>query len=326
MANCHKLFKDFNGEGEGYLEVPKSKIDKLEASDENIRNVIRDDFKKNHPNYIPKFYRQGSKQTGAMIKTKDNTCDLDDGVYFKENPDGVSSTTLQKWVKDAVDGITDATPSHRKKCITIDFKAGYNIDLPVFLFNKDVDTHPKLAVKDDGFTEDDPKEFFEYFNRHASPQMIRIIRYLKAWCDYKKQKMPSGLAITVLALNNFQKNDRDDVALKFTLIEIENTLKSNFQCIMPTTPKDDLFNNYDQTYKDNDKKTRKDNFLDSLSAFIGDVKKAVDNEKNQLKASKLWQNHLGNRFPDGDDKDEEDTSSSALVGIIGSQKPYYGTR
>lgn len=324
MANCDNLFKDFNGEG--YLEVPKSKTDKLEASDKNVREVIRKDFKKNHPNYVPKFYKQGSNPTGAMIKTKDDTCDLDDGVYFKDNQDKVSSTTLQKWVKDAVDDITDSTPSHRKKCITIDFKAGYNIDLPVFIFDKDIDTHPKLAVKDEDFIEDDPKEFFQYFNKKASAQMVRIIRFLKAWCDFKKTKMPPGLALTVLALNNFQKNDRDDIALKFTLIEIENSLKNNFQCIMPTTPKDDLFKGHDKTYKDEEKKTRKDNFIESLSAFIADAKDAVDNEKNQLKASKLWQKHLGSRFPDGEDKDEDEVRSSSLVGIIGNQKPYYGIR
>lgn len=320
MANCNKLFKDFNGDG--FLLVPQSKIDKLEVSDKNVRTQIRDHFQKNHPKYFPKFYKQGSNETGAMIRTKEDTCDLDDGVYFKSNPDNVSSTTLQKWVKEAVDSITDSTPSHRKKCITLDFKAGYNIDLPVLLFDKSVDLHPKLAVKDGDFIDDDPKEFFEHFNKIASAQLIRIIRYLKAWCDYKKAKMPSGLALTILALDNFQKNDRDDVALKFTLIEIENVLKNNFRCIMPTTPKDDLFVGFDKIYKEGDKKTRKDNFLDSLSAIINDAKAAIDDEKNQLKASRLWQKHLGDRFPDGENKDEEEVRATSLVFAIGNQKPF----
>ena len=54
MANCHTLFKDFNGEG--YLKVPQSKIDKLEASSENVREVIKENFEKNHPKYPPKLY------------------------------------------------------------------------------------------------------------------------------------------------------------------------------------------------------------------------------------------------------------------------------
>ena len=262
MANCHKLFILFNGEG--YLEISQVKLDKIEVSSENIRDTIRKHFKIHHPNYFPKFYRQGSMMMGTAIKTKDDTCDMDDGVYFKENPDNVSSTTLQKWVKDAVDGLTDATPAHRKKCITVDYKADYNVDLPVLLFNKDEDAHPKLAVKDSSFQEDDPKEFYEYFNKNTTAQMIRIIRYLKAWCDFKRNKMPSGLAMTILTLNYFQKNERDDVALKFTLIAIENALKINFTCFMPTTPNDDIFRGYDPD--------RKDKFLSHLAAFIVDAK------------------------------------------------------
>lgn len=321
MANCSNLFKDFNGEG--YLKVPKSKIDKLDLSDENVRKVIKEYFEKYHPNYIPKFYLQGSNKMGTMIRTKDDTCDLDDGVYFKTNPDNVTATTLQKWVKEAVDGITDSTPSHRKKCITLDFAAGYNIDLPVLLFDKNKDDHPQLAVKDGDFIADDPKEFFDYFNSKASPQLIRIIRFLKAWCDFKRHKMPSGLAITILALNNFQKNDRDDVSLKFTLIEIEKSLKNNFECLMPTTPKDNLFRDYDVKLQDNHA-SRKENFMNNLSNFITDAKAAVDEEKNQLAASKKWQRHLGDRFPDGEDKDEQSVSVNSLSATIGAAKPYFG--
>jgi len=320
MANCSDLFKKFNGEG--YLKVPQSKIDKLNLSDENVRNVIKTYFEKNHPNYIPKFYLQGSNKMGTMIKTKDDTCDMDDGIYFKSNPDNVTATTLQKWVKEAVEGITESSPAHRKKCITLDFAAGYNIDLPILLFNKDEDEHPQLAVKGSDFITDDPKEFFEYFNINATAQLIRIIRFLKAWCDFKRHKMPSGLAMTILALNNFQKNDRDDVSLKFTLVEIEKSLKSNFRCIMPTTPKDNLFRDYDIKLQDSHA-TREENFMSNLADFIKDAKAAVDEEKNQLAASKKWKKHLGDRFPDGEDKDEESVSATSLSSTIGTVKPYY---
>jgi hypothetical protein len=314
MANCNNLFKEFNGEG--FLKVPQTKIDKIDLSSEHVRKVITDYFAKHHPKYIPKFYRQGSIKMGTVIRTKDDTCDLDDGIYFKDNPDNVTCTTLQQWVKDAVDGITDSTPSHRKKCITIDFKAGYNIDYPVLIFDKNKQVHPNLAVKDSNFQLDDPKEFYEYFNKASSAQLIRIIRFLKAWCDFKRHKMPSGLAMTILALNCFQKNERDDIALKFTLIEIESSLKTHFHCKMPTTPKDDLFEDYFDT--------RKDNFMNNLSEFIKDAKKAIDDEINPFKASKLWKKHLGARFPEGEDKDETKVESNILASIIGNQKPYFG--
>jgi hypothetical protein len=189
------------------------------------------------------------------------------------------------------------------------------------MFDEDVDEHPRLAVKDRDWQEDDPKEFVEFFKgkKDAKGQLVRLVKYLKAWCDYKRDKMPSGLAMTVLAMESYLPSDRDDVALKFLLIEIEKKVKSNFQCMVPTTPKDDVLESYTET--------RKNNFLTHLSDFVADAKKAVDEEKNQLRASRLWQKHLGKlRFPDGKDEEEKAAAAAALGDVIGSSRPYYGAR
>ncbi|MBI9062695.1 MAG: hypothetical protein JEZ14_11975 [Marinilabiliaceae bacterium] len=316
MANCHKLFLEFDQN----LNITKTKKDKLKISKDNLRDRIRSYFKDNHSNYTPQFYIQGSRKMGTTIRTKDDTCDLDDGVYFISNPDNVTGKTLQSWVKNAVDGTTNATPSHKKKCITVDYSAGYNIDLPILIYDKDEDDHPLLAIKGEDFGDDDPKEFVDHFFdtkklSHKGAQLVRIIKYLKAWCDYKRNKMPSGLAMTVLAMDHMMKNERDDIAFKFVLVEIETALKSNFKCVMPTTPKDDLFLDYDDT--------RERNFMNNLADFIKDAKSAID-EKNEAKACKLWRKHLGDKyFPEGEDKDEETTNSSSLAGIIGGAIPYY---
>lgn len=311
MANTHELFQQFNDD----LRITAGKKDKMMKSRENLRKKIKKYFKDNHPNYDPRFYIQGSYKMKTSIRTKDDTCDLDDGVYFKDNPDDVNCTTLQTWVKNAVEGTTDDI-RHRKKCITVNYVADYNIDLPVYLFDEDVDEHPSLAIRNDDWREDDPKEMIEAFNnaKRDRSQLPRIVRYLKAWCDNKGEKMPSGLAMTILSMDNLNTNSRDDVALKFTLIEIENTLKSKFECIVPATPNDDIFASYDSS--------RENNFMDNLSAFITDAKKAVDTEKNQLKASQLWKKHLGNRFPDGKDEEEDQIAASTIIPVIGESKPY----
>lgn len=308
MANLHNLFREFNAE----LCITATKKSKMISSKDHLRNKIKDHFKENHPGYTPKFYIQGSYKLKTSIRTKDDTCDLDDGIYFNSNPDNVTGTTLQKWVKEAVEGTTDATPIHKRKCIRVDYKAGYNIDLPVLVFDEEKDEHPLLAVKSDDFQIDDPKEFVDYFQENKTDQMIRIIKYLKSWCDHKRNEMPCGLAMTVLALDNFQPNQRDDISLKYTLIEIEKSLKQRFKCQMPTTPYDDLFADYSET--------KKKNFLENLSAFIEDVQKAID-ESNQLKASKLWRKHLGDRFPLGNDKEEG--SSSNFTRIAENSRPYF---
>lgn len=314
MANCDELFRTFNTD----LQITDTKNDSLKTSRRKLRKRIRAYFEEHHPDYKPKFFTQGSYPAGTTIRTKDDTCDLDDGVYFESNPDGVSGTTLQKWVKEAVDGTTDASPKHRIKCITVDYKAGYNIDLPVLLFNSKTDAHPCLAINDNDWQEDDPKEFIYEFTKHIDKekQLVRIVKYLKAWCDFKREKMPSGLSMTVLAMNHVQRNSRDDVALKFTLIEIERELKLAFKCTMPTTPKDNLFDGYNQD--------RQENFMNNLAEFIKDAKKAVDEEKNQFQASKLWQGHLGDRFSDGEDIDERSLDASSLSSVIGTAKPYFG--
>ena len=180
------------------------------------------------------------------------------------------------------------------------------------VFDENTDNHPLLAVKNSDFQVDDPKEFVDYFKDNKTDQMVRIIKYLKAWCDHKCAEMPCGLVMTVLSLRYFQENDRDDIALKYLLIEIEKHLKKDFKCIMPTTPKDNLFADYSEV--------KKKNFMDNLSSFIEDAKKAIE-EPNHLKASKLWRKHLGERFPLGEDKSDE--NSKSLIKAIGTSKPYY---
>lgn len=300
MANCSKLFLTFNNE----LNVTSTKKKKLTKSKDGLRTRIRDYFKKNHPDYKPTFYIQGSKKMGTMIRTKDDECDLDDGVYFQREK-GETGTTLQKWVKKAVDGASNTPPKHLEKCIRVTYKGDYHIDLPVY-YQPIKDGTPQVAVKNSDCENSDPKEFTEWFRdtKDEGGQLIRIIRYLKSWCDHKRNKMPSGLAMTVLAEADIEYNDRDDTCLRDILKAIEKTLKKKFICKMPTTPKDDLFEAYDET--------RRNNFFENLSDFISDAEKAIE-ESNELKASRLWKKHLGDRFPDGEDKDEKEESKESML-------------
>ena len=291
MANCNKLFLDFNQN----LNVLSSKKTKLATSKKELRRKIIDYFEENHPAYKPKFFTQGSQKLGTVIRIHDDTCDLDDGVYFLCTPD-VTATTLQGWVYDAVKDHTSETAQRRKKCIRVTYKADYHIDLPVY-YMLDEEEHPHIAVKNEGWEDSDPKEFITWFRkqRDAKGQLVRLVKYLKSWCDWCAHKMPSGLCMTVLAERNFVANDRDDCALRALLKAIRTDLKREWKCAMPTTPQDDLLSKYSAELKRN--------FFEALDDFIDDADEAVDKEKNQLSASKLWRHHLGSRFPDGADED-----------------------
>lgn len=296
MANCHLLFQKFNNN----LNIVKTKKDRLITSKNTLREAIRKHFRENHKEYKPFFRIQGSYTLGSMIRTKEDTCDLDDGVYFFPKPD-VAGNTLQGWVWDAVKDATEEKPQHRKKCIRVIYKNDYHIDLPVY-YKHDSDNdkeNPHLGLNNGDWQQSDPKEFKDWVkkNKDKDGQLVRIVRYLKAWCDNLPKKMPSGLAMTVLAVNNIEYNDRDDISLRNTLKKIKTTLTADWSCIMPTTPKDDLFEIY---------KGDRDYFFESINDFIEDAEKAIEIEKNQRKASNLWKNHLGVYFPDGEDADVDE--------------------
>ncbi|WP_341835016.1 cyclic GMP-AMP synthase DncV-like nucleotidyltransferase [Chitinophaga pollutisoli] len=305
MANCDHLFSKYNDE----IRIGSKKNGRMMDSKNALRKRIRKWFKDNHPEYEPKFFIQGSYKMKTGIRTKDDICDLDDGVYFFRKPD-VTGTTLQGWIWDAVNGYTDTDPEHRKKCIRSIFAGDYEIDHPVYY---KIDGAPyRIAVKDAEFEDSDPKEMVDWFNKKKDKEgrLIAQVMNLKGWCDHKRNKMPSGLAMTILASNAKSKivlNERADITLRDILKEIKKALDNKFECIVPAVPGDDLFASYDQT--------RKNNFMDALSDFISDADKALQ-EDNELTASKLWRKHLGDRFPLGEDKQQNQSQTRVNSAII----------
>jgi hypothetical protein len=128
------------------------------------------------------------------------------------------------------------------------------------------------------------------------------------------KSMPSGLIISILFTENaVYRKDRDDIALKETLICVQSTLQSNFACYRPTTPKgENLLKDY----------IHKEYFMKCLEEFIDSAKSAIQ-ERNFRKATELWRKHLSDRFPLGEDKDDTSNTSAGLIGIIPqTTKPY----
>ena len=293
MANCHNLFTSFNDDE---LTLTPTKESRMRSSREELRKKITKYFAENHPKYKPKFYIQGSYKMRTVIRTEEDTCDLDDGVYFFPKPDE-TATTMQQWVLDAVKDATSTPAEHHSKCIRVIYKGDYHIDLPVYYRDaSQSDDSPFLAVKGEGWTKSDPKKFWEWYQRekNSKPQVVSLIRYHKAWADRKPKslKMPKGVALTVLCTRHRILDDRDDKAMYETLRSIRDRLKQSFICLMPVTPYDDLLAGF--TY------SQQKDFLAELDSFIEDAKSAID-EPNQQKASQLWRKHLGSRFPLGED-------------------------
>lgn len=301
MANCHNLFAEYNKN----ISLNTSKKERLKKSKDALREKILGYFREHHPNYKPEFFIQGSYKNGTIIRTKDDECDLDDGVFFHHEVN-VNGETLQGWILKAVYDHTSTPPQHKKKCIRVIYKGDYHIDLPVFKYVEGEDDHPQLAVRNEKFTDDDPKEFVNWYKGIRTSQLTRIVKYLKAWSDHKSYNLPGGLEMTILAAESYVENERDDIALLDTLQSIQDNLDDRFECVMKTTPHEDLFEDYSSS--------RKDNFLSALDSFISDGEKAVENPK-QTESCKKWAKHLGSRFPCDKAVDEEPQSTKSAVRI-----------
>ena len=300
MANCHNLFQEYHID----ISIGSKKNERMKNSKEGLRKRIKTWFKENHPDYVPYFYIQGSYKMKNGIRTTEDICDLDDGIYFFREPD-VSASTLKEWVRQAVDGYTITPPENRKKCVRSIFADDYEIDHPVY-YKIDGQEY-KIAVKDFGFEDSDSKTVVDWFvsKKDKGGRLIRSIKYLKGWADKQNFKMPSGLALTIFATNAKEKivlNERDDITARDILKEIKKALNNKFECIVPAVPNDDLLENY----------PNKEKFLQMLEKFITDADTAI-RETNQKEASKLWRKHLGDRFPLGDDKEEKNSLSSAAA-------------
>ena len=63
---------------------------------------------------------------------------------------------------------------------------------------------------------------------------------------YQKSKLVAG---SEKAKDKIVLNDRDDILLTDILREIKKTLANKFECIVPVTPKDNLFDDYEKYFK-----------------------------------------------------------------------------
>jgi len=317
MANCHDQFIDFNGT----ISLTEDRKTKLKKSRKKLRDKVREDFKENHKDEIkPKFTSQGSSEMKTSInpivkvieedgeEKRITKYDTDDGIYFIGSLEERKSVqTYHNWICKAVDGHTDRSPIDKNTCVRTVFSDGRHIDQPIYFIDKDDDSHPWLAHKKDGWIASDPREFCKWFNDQVdkNQQLRRIVKYLKAWADYRNnedgaKKMPTGFVMTIWAANNFCPNSRDDVAFKDTIKKIHKQLEQEFECLRPTTPEgEDVLENYSyETY-----------FMEKLKLLVESAEQAI-NETNAKNACFKWQKHFGSRFSCSTAKDEDDGARS----------------
>lgn len=345
MANCKLLFSEYNR----LIRLSDVKRQELLLVRNNLRDRLRSGYaftaKKFGINHQMIHQSQGSFVMDTIIVPLRDDYDIDDGLYFIGNLDRKTRpipAQFHEWVKDALDRDHDDIEKiiDKSTCIRVLYKSGFHVDTPIY-YADNVDS-PDLADKNRGWILSHPIEFIDWFEkkiasgfkkafitearmftefeqwtsdiRKQDHQLRRIVRYLKAWGDLRREEMPCGLIMAILAANHYSPHERDDIALKETLVNIHAELKRNFKCERPTTPEgEDLLSSY----------KNKDAFMKYLGYFIDNAKKALE-EPNQKAACKHWQASLGDRFPCHLAKDEIkiSTTSTSLGAGVSTQKPW----
>lgn len=289
MANTHSSFVQFRKN----IDIGITKLNQLKSAEVAVKNQLEKYFS-NQPSFnIHHFKVQGSKSLGTLINKKNQSVDIDLGIYFYPKPQ-VAPITLMNHVYKALYGLkTHSAPEHKNRCIRVIYRDSIKIhlDVPVFfLENKSGERNPHLATKK-GWIPSNVTEFDKWFaeKRKKNPQLVQLVRYLKAWANNQVLEMPNGLIMTILVANNYCKNERDDVAFLETLISIRKSLSNSFTCVMPAIPNDDLL------LKMAKSKRKTKDFLSSLDVMIRDGQEAVRVRKLDV-ANSIWKKNLGIKF------------------------------
>lgn len=286
MANTHSQFIKF----EEVISVTKRKMSKLIASRKALQERIIDHFKTKTKVPVPNFYIQGSYKMKTMVVKKDGSYDVDLGVYFLTKPT-IEPLTLQKYVAEAVKDQTVSGIEHKEKCIRVIYKGDFDIDLPVY-YKTPNDKHPFLATKSK-WQESDPKELCEWFEskKDKNGQLIRLVKYFKAWAHQRAKKMPNGISFSVWVANCYKPDRRDDKSFLLTAKAIEETFGgglTNTEVLCPVTPKDNLLKlDFGQ----------RSNFKRKFRDMIKQAEQAVQTNSSK-KALNIWKQQFGDKFPE----------------------------
>ena len=321
MANLHNEFQTFHER----VALSQGKKESLKTSRDALRDHIRKHFREQLKLKVPEFRSQGSFEIDTTVNPLDGEFDVDDGVYLQHLDESDSSRwptpeTVHKWLVDATDGHTNEKPIDKRTCVRVRYAGEYHVDLPSY---GKLNGENLLAEKGEkGWHRSDPTALTKWFNDLAEQrgdQLRRIVCFVKAWADHqsgKRGKMPSSLMLTVLAAQNFQNHERDDVCLANTARAISDAVRLVFCVYNPVDGTEEL------TARLSDEEKKR--FQVAIADLVNDASKAVDNGSQQ-EASKLWRTQLGDRFPliqtEDDDAKQRKDDASRLATFYAAKKP-----
>jgi hypothetical protein len=291
MANMHEAFLDFDNE----IKLTESRKDKILTSRGAVREKIKKYFSEDLKINQPKFRTQGSFTINTALNPVDgNEVDIDDGVYLQH----ISDNDTWPTPKEAHQLLLNALKNHtqdgcedKPSCVRVIYRNFYHLDLPIYIMKDDSAYLAQTKLNE--WQRSDSKDFRDWFYKNrSSEQANRIVRYLKAWRDYRDFEF-SSIELTILAVENFSfQEKRDDLTLLYTLRGINTVIRS---CIIkkPVAPYENLWEDLSQE--------EMDERIGQLQSLYEDIKNAIENT-SEHRSSLILRAQFGERFPLFDDE------------------------
>ncbi len=290
-SNCDDLLMRFNEA----ITIDEDKVERLRRAHYTIRDKLSNYFRSNTDLPVPSFFIQGSYKTKTLIENANAFCDVDLGVFFPKRPN-VKIETLKNHIKNALTGHTSRGVSIKAKCVRLNYVRNFHIDLPIFYVDENTNK-TFFGIHGHKWEPSEPKLFISWFNNCTKdkPQIVRVIRYLKAWSDQVKnkkgRKFPCGLALTIWAIQFYEPSKRDDVSLFHTCSGIfeylSNEPRGSWEARMPVEP-------YDNTL-DRLSISNRAFFYNEFNNLVSIIADAVSSH-DKTRAMGSWRHIFGYRF------------------------------
>ena len=325
MFDCSKDILAYHNQG---VTLPKTDQDSMRSRRNANRDRLRKGLKKVGKLAPIEFVAQGSYAMKTMVRDPDNDYDIDDGVYFRKEdlvgPRGAELTSrrARQLVRDAVDdGRFKQAPEVRANCVRVCYEAGYHVDLPVYrrvvtssIFGER--THYELAASS-GWKRSDARDVTDWYEKERAKsadgrQLRRLNRDLKKYARSRhswRAAILSGFGISVLVIECFRADDREDRALYDIMVAIRNRLDWNLEVAHPVTPGDYITSGADDA--------RARLFRHKLTDAINALQPLFKTDCTREQALRCWDKVFATTFF-GERLENEQRAAVTAPAIIGS--------
>ena len=228
MFNYNEQIQAYEADLVNLHQAIKDKLrDHRQANRNRLKNGLPSNIRINDSHFIP----QGSMAIQTTVQEKDNSYDIDDGVWFYEEDikkdDGAERTAreTQEMVWKALeDPKFEKKPTIHGNCVRVFYKEGHHVDIPSYRkYDEETDLEQQELAAENGWIASDPTEINCWFEERVKAlnrqreglgnQLRKMIRLLKRFARSRGASwdMPNGLKLTMLTEEKMPTSyERDD--------------------------------------------------------------------------------------------------------------------